>query len=36
MPGAGPISKRPYKMDVEELKELKKQLGGQLEKGFIR
>jgi hypothetical protein len=27
MPGAGPISKRPYKMDVEELKELKKQLG---------
>jgi hypothetical protein len=36
MPGAGPISKRPYKMDVEELKELKKQLGEQLEKGFIR
>jgi hypothetical protein len=27
MPGAGPISKRPYKMDVEELNELKKQLG---------
>nr|XP_051205859.1 uncharacterized protein LOC127320819 [Lolium perenne] len=24
MPGTGPIAKRPYKMDVEELKELKK------------
>jgi hypothetical protein len=26
MPGTGPIAKRPYKMDMEELKELKKQL----------
>ena len=26
LPGTGPIAKRPYKMDVEELKELKKQL----------
>jgi hypothetical protein len=26
MPGTGPIAKRPYKMDVDELKELKKQL----------
>jgi hypothetical protein len=26
MPGTGPIAKRPYKMDIEELKELKKQL----------
>jgi hypothetical protein len=24
--GTGPIAKRPYKMDIEELKELKKQL----------
>jgi hypothetical protein len=36
MPGTGPIAKRPYKMDVEELKELKKQLEENLEKGFIR
>ncbi|KAM0911004.1 hypothetical protein ACQ4PT_013787 [Festuca glaucescens] len=36
LPGTGPIAKRPYKMDVEELKELKKQLKEQLEKGFIR
>jgi hypothetical protein len=26
LPGTGPIAKRPYKMDIEELKELKKQL----------
>ena len=26
IPGVGPIVKRPYKMDVDELKELKKQL----------
>jgi hypothetical protein len=26
LPGTAPISKRPYKMSVEELKELKKQL----------
>jgi hypothetical protein len=24
LPGTGPIAKRPYKMDIEELKELKK------------
>ena len=27
VPGSGPIAKRPYKMSVDELKELKKQLG---------
>jgi hypothetical protein len=26
LPGTGPIAKRPYKMDIQELKELKKQL----------
>jgi hypothetical protein len=26
----------PYKMDIEELKELKKQLEEQLDKGFIQ
>jgi hypothetical protein len=26
IPGTAPISKRPYRMSVEELKELKKQL----------
>jgi hypothetical protein len=26
LPGTAPISKRPYRMSVEELKELKKQL----------
>ena len=36
LPGTGPIAKRPYKMDVEELKELKKQLKEQLDKGFIQ
>src|SRR3954466_5148678 len=36
LPGSGPISKRPYKMSVDELKELKKQLGEQLQKGFIQ
>jgi hypothetical protein len=35
MSGTGPIAKRPYKMDIEELKELKKQLREQLDKGFI-
>ena len=30
LPGSGPIAKRPYKMSVDELKELKKQLGEQL------
>ena len=32
LPGTGPIAKRPYKMDVDELKELKKQLREQLER----
>ena len=36
LPGSGPIAKRPYKMLVDELKELKKQLGEQLQKGFIQ
>jgi hypothetical protein len=36
LPGTGPIEKRPYKMDIEELKELKKQLKEQLDKGFIQ
>src|SRR3954470_11977593 len=36
LPGSGPIEKRPYKMSVDELKELKKQLGEQLHKGFIQ
>ena len=30
VPGSGPRAKRPYKMSVDELKELKKQLGEQL------
>jgi hypothetical protein len=30
LPGTGPIAKRPYKMDIEELNELKKQLKEQL------
>jgi hypothetical protein len=33
--GTGPIAKRPYKMDIEESKELKKQLKEQ-DKGFIQ
>src|SRR3954471_17735780 len=36
LPGTGPIAKRPYKMDVYELKELKKKLREQLDKGFIQ
>jgi hypothetical protein len=36
LPGTGPIAKRTYKMDVDELKELKKQLREQLDKGFIQ
>jgi hypothetical protein len=36
MPGTRPIAKRPYKMDIEELKEVKKQLREQLDKGFIQ
>jgi hypothetical protein len=36
LPGTRPIAKRPYKMDVDELKEMKKQLREQLDKGFIQ
>jgi hypothetical protein len=36
LPGTGPIAKRSYKMDIKELKELKKQLKEQLDKGFIQ
>jgi hypothetical protein len=36
LPGTAPISKRPYRMSVEELKELKKQLTKLQEEGYIR
>lgn len=36
LPGTAPISKRPYRMDVRDLKELKKQIEELLAKGFIR
>jgi hypothetical protein len=36
LPGTTPISKRPYMMSVEELKELKKQLTELQEAGYIR
>jgi hypothetical protein len=36
LPGTAPISKRPYRMWVEELKELKKQLTELQEVGYIR
>jgi hypothetical protein len=36
LPGTTPISKRPYRMSVEELKELKKQLTELQEAGYIR
>jgi hypothetical protein len=36
LPGTAPISKRPYRMSVEELKELKKQLTQLQEAGCIR
>jgi hypothetical protein len=36
LPRTDPISKRPYKMSVEELKELKKQLTELQEVGYIR
>jgi hypothetical protein len=36
LPGTAPISKRPYRMVVEELKELKKQLTELQEAGYIR
>ena len=35
-PGNGPISKAPYRMTLEELKELKAQLQDLRDKGFIR
>jgi hypothetical protein len=36
LPGTALISKRPYKMDVKDLLELKKQIEELQEKGFIR
>jgi hypothetical protein len=36
LPGTTPISKRPYRMDVKDLVELKKHIEGLLEKVFIR
>ncbi|WVZ70751.1 hypothetical protein U9M48_019393 [Paspalum notatum var. saurae] len=36
LPGTAPVSKRPYRMVPDELKELKTQLQEQLDKGFIR
>jgi hypothetical protein len=36
LPGTAPISKRPYKMSIEELKELKKQLTELQDAGYIR
>ena len=36
LPGTAPTFKRPYKMSVEELKELKKQLTELQEAGYIR
>jgi hypothetical protein len=36
IPGTAPISKRPYRMDVKDLAELKNQIEELLSKGFIR
>jgi hypothetical protein len=36
IPGTTPISKRPFRMDVKDLGELKKQIEELLSKGFIR
>jgi hypothetical protein len=36
LPGTGPIAKRPYRMSVDELEELKKQLKEMSDKGYIR
>jgi hypothetical protein len=36
LPGTAPISKRPYMISVEELKELKKHLTELQEAGYIR
>jgi hypothetical protein len=35
IPGTTPISKKPYRMDVKDLAELKKQIEELLSKGFI-
>jgi hypothetical protein len=36
LPGIGPIAKSPYRMSVDELEELKKQLKELADKGYIR
>jgi hypothetical protein len=36
LPGTPPISKRPYRMLINELVELKKQIAELQDKGFIR
>jgi hypothetical protein len=36
LPGTAPIAKRPYRMGVDELEELKKQIKELQDKGFIR
>ncbi|WVZ63525.1 hypothetical protein U9M48_013150 [Paspalum notatum var. saurae] len=36
VPGTSPVSRRPYRMALDELRELKVQLQEQLDKGFIR
>jgi hypothetical protein len=36
LPGTAPIAKRPYRMGVDELEELKKQIKELKDKGFIR
>ena len=36
LPGTAPIAKRPYRMGVNELEELNKQIKELQEKGFIR
>jgi len=36
LPGTAPIAKRPYRMGVNELEELKKQIKELQDKGFIR
>jgi len=36
LPSMGPIAKRPYRMSINELEELKKQLRELSDKGYIR
>ena len=36
LPGTAPIAKRPYKMGVNELAELKKQIRELLDKGYVQ